>query len=203
MKEIIQQISGSLPKDKKAYELATILINDQGSLEEPEIQENLNDLLYFLYVLEMKEDILKFEQYFISYEITSNKFIWTWIESSLCVLARVNKELKREVECSNCVEKIKEAFNLGSEMAVQVNARARQRRLDGVDLMYDKIEESISAKNSELEFDYRLVKLKKLFFISVLGYSEIMNESKVEDEIKINLEFLRKHPFSGVGVRRV
>ncbi|MDW8852404.1 DUF6707 family protein [Flavobacterium sp. MMLR14_040] len=193
MKEIIKQIIDILPKDKKIYIIANLLIYNSEDLEEPEIQENLNDLLFALYILNEKEAILQFQDYFLEYAITSNKNIWTWVESSLTLISRVNRDLLKIEDSVIAIEKIKTAFNVGSEMAVQVNSRARQRRLDGDDLLYDKIGEAILSGNIELEYDYRIVQLKKLFFISELGYSEKMSKLKVENEIIENINFLSKN----------
>lgn len=191
--KIIEQIINILPKEKKVYKIAYFLINHLEELEEPQIQENLNDLLFALYILDRKEAILQFQEYFLEYEITSNKNIWSWIESSLTLISKVNRDLLRSDESIRSIGKIRMAFNVGSEMAIQVNSRARQRRLNGDDLLYDKIEEAIVNKNIELEFDYRMVQLKKLLFISELGYSEIMTKSRVESEIKENIDFLIKN----------
>lgn len=193
MKEIIKRIIDILPKDKNIYIIANLLIYNSEDLEEPEIQENLNDLLFALYILNEKEAILQFQDYFLEYAITSNKNIWTWVESSLTLISRVNRDLLKIEDSVIAIEKIKTAFNVGSEMAVQVNSRARQRRLDGDDLLYDKIGEAILSGNIELEYDYRIVQLKKLFFISELGYSEKMSKLKVENEIMENINFLTKN----------
>ena len=162
-------------------------------MEEPEIQENLNNVLFTLYILDKKEAILRFQEYFLEYEIISNKNIWTLVESSLTLISRINRELLRIEDSIRAIGKVKTAFNIGSEMAVQVNSKARQRRLNGDDLLYDKIEEAIVNKKIELEYDYRMVQLKKLIFISELGYSEIMPASKVENEIIENINFLIKN----------
>jgi hypothetical protein len=193
MKELIKQEINKIPTDKNAYKLANILINNFDFLEETVIQESMNDLLFSFYILNEREAILQFQDYFLDYKIISNKNIWTWVESSLILLSRVNRDLLKSEESLKILEKVKTAFNIGNEMVVQVNSRARQRRLNGDDLLYDKIEEAIKSENIELEYDYRMVQLKKLFFISELGYSEIMYKSKVENEIKENMQFLIKH----------
>ncbi|OHT47291.1 DUF6707 family protein [Flavobacterium tructae] len=193
MKERIEQIIDILPKDKNVYKVANLLISNSEDLDEAQIQENLNDLLFTLYILNEKETVLQFQEYFLGYEITSNKNIWTWIESSLTLMSRINRDFLKIEDSVRVIEKIKTAFNIGSEMAVKINSKARQRRLDGDDLLYDRIEEAIANKNIELEYDYRMVQLKKLLFISELGFSESMPESKVENEIIENMTFLNKN----------
>ena len=193
MKERIEQIIDILPKDKNVYKVANLLISNSEDLDEAQIQENLNDLLFTLYILNEKETVLQFQEYFLGYEITSNKNIWTWIESSLTLMSRINRYFLKIEDSVRVIEKIKTAFNIGSEMAVKINSKARQRRLDGDDLLYDRIEEAIANKNIELEYDYRMVQLKKLLFISELGFSESMPESKVENEIIENMTFLNKN----------
>lgn len=193
MKERIEQIIDILPKDKNVYKVANLLISNSEDLDEAQIQENLNDLLFTLYILNEKETVLQFQEYFLGYEITSNKNIWTWIESSLTLMSRINRDFLKIEDSVRVIEKIKTAFNIGSEMAVKINSKARQRRLDGDDLLYDRIEEAIANKNIELEYDYRMVQLKKLLFISELGFSESMPELKVENEIIENMTFLNKN----------
>lgn len=193
MEKKIKNILSNLTENTELSKIGNYLIDVLEKESESDFQENLNDFLFLLYVNDNKSEILQFSDYFYNYPITPDKRIWSFVESSLTLIARIYREESNEDSSRMFVEKIKIAFNTGNDLVLQVNAKARQRRLNGETLNQDKITESIKNGDKQSEFDYRLVQLKKLFFISELGYSQEMTEDKVEEKIKSDLEFLKNN----------
>ncbi|QYS91883.1 hypothetical protein JJC04_04220 [Flavobacterium covae] len=139
MKDLLEKIK------EKTLKIEGFSINEDidiinNSNNESEIQQQLNNILYKLYLINLKDDILSFQNYFLTYELTSDKNIWTWIESSLSLLVRINKEKEDIENLERCLNKIKSAFNIGkNEMIIEVNTNARKRRQNGFLLKNDKI----------------------------------------------------------------
>ncbi|MCH4829574.1 DUF6707 family protein [Flavobacterium columnare] len=189
MKNLLEKIK------EKTLKIEGFSINEDidiinNSNNESEIQQQLNNILYKLYLINLKDDILSFQNYFLTYELTSDKNIWTWIESSLSLLVRINKEKEDIENLERCLNKIKSAFNIGkNEMIIEVNTNARKRRQNGFLLKNDKISEAISEADNELEKEYRLSHIKELFFIDAIGNGDTITKEFIDSEIANNIHF--------------
>jgi hypothetical protein len=192
----INEISSQLPEHGLAYSLSKQLESYKGNeYTDEEFLENLNDLMYWLYILDKKMFCINLQPIYNEIGVTSNKNIWTWVESSLILLCRIYKELNKYNEAENCLNKVKSAFNIGSELAVKVNNKTRSRRLSGEGLYYKDIEEAKQSSDNTREVAYRIIQLKRLCYIKELGGSNEFPEPKAEAEIQENLNALKKLSF--------
>lgn len=165
------------------------IVKTETDLENPDYLENLKNSAFFSF---LEGDILFCEnilELFINLSYDGNSEKWTWIEQGIGLKMYLLLQNNNYGDYNKFKETIYSKFEyIGlPESTRRINLKAFTRRIAGssLQIVKDKINKYNDEKDFQLEFMYSISYFSELIFI----YS--MNEGKVEENIKNELDFTK------------
>ena len=194
MNEKFEKIAESLT-EKKLQRTANSLKEKYKPTVSKEL-ERANRFAYELYFKNFQSESMKVCEILEEENFTGNHNLWTWIQSALflkCwILWKSDKESNRE-KIENIIETVKSTIEFGNDETIKkISRRARDRRLNGSLLHYNKIEDSIKENDKEGELSWRIGQFKELLFIYFLGGSEEFSIERVLRELDENEVIIKR-----------
>jgi len=118
-------------------------------------------LAYWSFVFGRSDDALQVCEFLAQFEFSGDYNLWTWIEASLALEARLLRALRRKQEAAECIARVRTAGLV-------------EERLDGVLLTrYQRnVSDTFSDGNRTRERDWRAIMLTELCVIVELGGSQ-------------------------------
>ena len=143
--------------------------------------ENAMYLAYWSYVFDRNEDALQVCEFLSLFQFSGNYNLWTWIEHSLALEARLLRSSNKHQEAADCVARIRAAGFV-------------ETRLDG-SLLTGKdrnINDAVADGNKTRERDWRVLLMIELCVLIELGGSQQLPIGQLEYRLQENLVQLQR-----------
>ena len=152
--------------------------------------ESLNHLAYLLYLNGQEEIAKELLDKIIQVPFEGNYNTWTFVDSSLVLLAYLEREAENKVFDYKKI--LLSPLEQGEESTQNIRRRVHQRFLNGDSLEQKlaKIEHSLSL---ESEMERRLLYLTDLLKIYLFITESTCEETDIQAKIEENMEILKKY----------
>ena len=152
--------------------------------------ESLNHLAYLLYLNGQEEIAKELLDSIIQVPFEGNYNTWTFVDSSLVLLAYLEREAENKVFDYKKI--LLSPLEQGEESTKKIRRRVHQRFLNGdsLDQKLAKIEHSLSL---ESEMERRLLYLTDLLKIHLFIAESSCEETDIQAKIEENMEILKKY----------
>lgn len=152
--------------------------------------ESLNHLAYLLYLDGQEEIAKELLDSIIQVPFEWNYNTWTFVDSSLVLLAYLEREAENKVFDYKKI--LLSPLEQGEESTQKIRRRVHQKFLNGdsLDQKFAKIEHSLSL---ESEMERRLLYLTDLLKIHLFIAESSCEEIVIQEKINENLEILKKY----------
>ena len=152
--------------------------------------ESLNHLAYLLYLDGQEEIAKELLDSIIQVPFEGNYNTWTFVDSSLVLLAYLEREAENKVFDYKKI--LLSPFEQGEESTQKIRRRVHQRFLNGESLE-QKIAKIKQASSSESEMERRLLFLTDLLKIYLFITESTCEETDIQAKIEENMEILKKY----------
>lgn len=152
--------------------------------------ESLNHLAYLLYLDGQEEMAKKLLDKIIQVPFEENYNTWTFVASSLVLLAYLEREAENKVFDYKKI--LLSPLEQGEESTQKIRRRVHQRFLNGESLE-QKIAKIKQASSSESEMERRLLYLTDLLKIHLFITESTCEETDIQAKIEENMELLKKY----------
>lgn len=152
--------------------------------------ESLNHLAYLLYLDGQEEMAKKLLDKIIQVPFEENYNTWTFVASSLVLLAYLERETEHQVFVYKKL--LLSPLEKGEESTQKIRRRVHQRFLNGESLE-QKIAKIKQASSSESEMERRLLYLTDLLKIHLFITESTCEETDIQAKIEENMELLKKY----------
>ena len=152
--------------------------------------ESLNHLAYLLYLDDQEEMAKKLLESIIQVPFEGNYNTWTFVDSSLVLLAYMEREAENQVFVYKKL--LLSPLEQGEESTQKIRRRVHQRFLNG-DSLEQKLAKIEQASSSESEMERRLLYLTDLLKIHLFIDESTCEETDIQAKIEENMEILKKY----------
>ena len=152
--------------------------------------ESLNHLAYLLYLDGQEEMAKELLDGIIQVPFEGNYNTWTFVDSSLVLLAYLEREKENQVLVYKKL--LLSPLEQGEESTQKIRRRVHQRFLNG-DSLEQKLAKIEQASNPESEMERRLLYLTDLLKINLFIAESTCEELVIQEKINENLEILKKY----------
>ena len=152
--------------------------------------ESLNHLAYLLYLDGQEEIAKELLDSIIQVPFDGNYNIWTFVDSSLVLLAYLEREAENKV--FDYKKLLLSPLEQGEESTQNIRRRVHQKFLNGdsLDQKFAKIEQ---ASSTESEMERRLLYLTDLLKIYLFITESTCEKTDIQAKIEENTEILKKY----------
>ena len=152
--------------------------------------ESLNHLAYLLYLDGQEEIAKKLLESVIQVPFEGNYNTWTFVDSSLVLLAYLEREKENQVLVYKKL--LLSPLEQGEESTQKIRRRVHQRFLNG-DSLEQKLAKIEHASSPESEMERRLLYLTDLLKIHLFIAESTFEETDIQAKIEENKEILKKY----------
>ena len=152
--------------------------------------ESLNHLAYLLYLDSQEEMAKKLLESVIQVPFEGNYNTWTFVDSSLVLLAYMEREAENQVFVYK--QLLLSPLEQGEESTQKIRRKVHQRFLNG-DSLEQKLAKIEQASSPESEMERRLLYLTDLLKIHLFITESTCEETDIQAKIKENMEMLKKY----------
>ena len=152
--------------------------------------ESLNHLAYLLYLDGQEEMAKELLDRIIQVPFEGNYNTWTFVASSLVLLAYLEREAENQVFVYKKL--LLSPLEQGEESTQNIRRRVHQRFLNG-DSLEQKLAKIEQASSPESEMERRLLYLTDLLKINLFIAESTCEEIVIQEKINENLEMLKKY----------
>lgn len=152
--------------------------------------ESLNHLAYLLYLDGQEEMAKELLDRIIQVPFEGNYNTWTFVDSSLGLLAYLEREKENQVFVYKKL--LLSPLEQGEESTQKIRRRVHQRFLNG-DSLEQKLAKIEQASSPESEMERRLLYLTDLLKINLFIAESTCEEIVIQEKINENLEMLKKY----------
>ena len=151
--------------------------------------ESLNHLAYLLYLNGQEEIAKELLDSIIQVPFEGNYNTWTFVASSLVLLAYLEREAENKVFDYKKI--LLSPFEQGEESTQKIRRRVHQRFLNG-DSLEQKLAKIKQASSPESEMERRLLYLTDLLKIHLFITESTCEETDIQAKNEENMEILKK-----------
>lgn len=185
VKELIEEVENDLELESYLNQVPQKNKKTQASY-----LESLNHLAYLLY-LDGKEEMAKvLLDRIIKVSFEGNYNTWTFVDSSLVLLAYLEREKENQVLVYKKL--LLSPLEQGEESTQKIRRRVHQRFLNG-DSLEQKLAKIEQAPSPESEMERRLLYLTDLLKIYLFITESTCEETDIQAKIEENIEILKKY----------
>ena len=152
--------------------------------------ESLNHLAYLLYLDGQEEIAKELLDSIIQVPFEGNYNTWTFVDSSLVLLAYLEREAENKVFDYKKI--LLSPLEQGEESTQNIRRRVHQRFLNG-DSLEQKLVKIEQASSPESEMERRLLFLTDLLKIYLFITESTCEETNIQAKIEENMEILKKY----------
>ena len=152
--------------------------------------ESLNHLAYLLYLNGQEEIAKELLDSIIQVPFEGNYNTWTFVDSSLVLLAYLEREAENKVFDYKKI--LLSPLEQGEESTQNIRRRVHQRFLNG-DSLEQKLAKIEQAPSPESEMERRLLYLTDLLKIHLFIDESTCEETDIRTKIEENIEILKKY----------
>ena len=185
VKELIEEVENDL-------ELVSYLnrIPKKNKKTQASYLESLNHLAYLLYLDGQEEKAKELLDRIIQVPFEGNYNTWTFVDSSLVLLAYLEREGENQVFVYKKL--LLSPLEQGEESTQKIRRRVHQRFLNG-DSLEQKLAKIKHAPSPESEMERRLLYLTDLLKIHLFIDESTCEETDIQAKIEENMEILKKY----------
>ena len=185
VKELIEEVENDL-------ELVSYLnrVPKKNKKTQASYLESLNHLTYLLYLEDQEEMAKKLLDRIIQVPFEGNYNTWTFVDSSLVLLAYMEREKENQVFVYKKL--LLSPLEQGEESTQKIRRRVHQRFLNG-DSLEQKLAKIEQASSPESEMERRLLYLTDLLKIHLFIAESTCEETDIQEKIEENIEILKKY----------
>ena len=185
VKELIEEVENDL-------ELVSYLnlIPKKNKKPQAVYLESLNHLVYLLYLDGQEEMAKELLDRIIQVPVEGNYNTWTFVDSSLVLLAYLEREKENQVFVYKKL--LLSPLEQGEESTQNIRRKVHHRFLNG-DSLEQKLAKIEQASNHESEMERRLLYLTDLLKIHLFIAESTCEEIVIQEKINENLEILKKY----------
>ena len=185
VKELIEEVENNL-------ELVSYLnrFPKKNKKTQASYLESLNRLAYLLYLDGQEEMAKELLDRIIQVPFEGNYNTWTFVESSLVLLAYLEREKENQVLVYKKL--LLSPLEQGEESTQKIRRRVHQRFLNG-DSLEQKLAKIKQASSPESEMERRLLYLTDLLKIHLFIAESSCEKTDIQAKIKENMEILKKY----------
>ena len=185
VKELIEEVENDL-------ELVSYLnrIPKKNKKTQASYLESLNHLAYLLYLDGQEEMPKELLDRIIQVPFEGNYNTWTFVDSSLVLLAYLEREKENQVIVYKKL--LLSPLEQGEESTQKIRRRVHQRFLNG-DSLEQKLTKIEQASSPESEMERRLLYLADLLRIHLFIAESTCEETDIQTKIEENIEILKKY----------
>ena len=185
VKELIEEVENNL-------ELVSYLnlVPKKNKKTQASYLESLNHLAYLLYLDGQEEIAKKLLESVIQVPFEGNYNTWTFVASSLVLLAYMEREKENQVLVYKKL--LLSPLEQGEESPQNIRRRVHQRFLNG-DSLEQKLAKIEQASSPESEMERRLLYLTDLLKIYLFITESTCEETDIQAKIEENMEILKKY----------
>ena len=185
VKELIEEVENDL-------ELVSYLnrIPKKNKKTQASYLESLNRLAYLLYLDGQEEMAKELLDRIIQVPFEGNYNTWTFVDSSLVLLAYLEREVENQVFVYKKL--LLSPLEQGEESTQKIRRRVHQRFLNG-DSLEQKLAKIEQAPSPESEIERRLLYLTDLLKIHLFIAESSCEETDIQAKIEENMEILKKY----------
>lgn len=152
--------------------------------------ESLNHLAYLLYLNGQEEIAKELLDSIIQVPFEGNYNTWTFVDSSLILLAYLEREAENKVFDYKKI--LLSPLEQGEESTQNIRRRVHQRFLNG-DSLEQKLAKIEQASSTESEMERRLLYLTDLLKIYLFITESTCEKTDIQAKIEENTEILKKY----------
>ena len=152
--------------------------------------DSLNHLAYLLYLDGQEEMAKKLLESVIQVPFEGNYNTWTFIDSSLVLLAYLERETENKLSAYKKL--LLSPLEQGEGSTQNIRRRVHQRFLNG-DSLEQKLAKIKQASSLESEMERRLLYLTDLLKIHLFIAESTCEETDIQAKIEENMEILKKY----------
>lgn len=152
--------------------------------------ESLNHLAYLLYLNGQEEIAKELLDSIIQVSFEGNYNTWTFVDSSLVLLAYLEREAENKVFDYKKI--LLSPLEQGEESTQNIRRRVHQRFLNG-DSLEQKLAKIEQASSTESEMERRLLYLTDLLKIYLFITESTCEKTDIQAKIEENTEILKKY----------
>ena len=152
--------------------------------------ESLNHLAYLLYLNGQEEIAKELLDSIIQVPFEGNYNTWTFVDSSLVLLAYLEREKENQVFVYKKL--LLSPLEQGEESTQNIRRRVHQRFLNG-DSLEQKLAKIEQASSTESEMERRLLYLTDLLKIYLFIAESTCEETDIQTKSEENMEILKKY----------
>ena len=185
VKELIEEVENNL-------ELVSYLnlVPKKNKKTQATYLESLNHLAYLLYLDGQEEMAKELLDRIIQVPFEGNYNTWTFVASSLVLLAYLEREAENQVFVYKKL--LLSPLEQGEESTQNIRRRVHQRFLNG-DSLEQKLVKIEQASSPESEMERRLLFLTDLLKIYLFITESTCEETNIQAKIEENMEILKKY----------
>ena len=185
VKELIEEVENDV-------ELVSYLnrIPKKNKKTQASCLESLNHLAYLLYLDDQEEMAKELLESVIQVPFEGNYNTWTFVDSSLDLLAYLEREVENQVLVYKKL--LLSPLEQGEESTQNIRRRVHQRFLNG-DSLEQKLAKIEQASSPESEMERRLLYLTDLLKIHLFIAESTCEETDIQEKIEENIEILKKY----------
>ena len=185
VKELIEEVENDL-------ELVSYLnrIPKKNKKTQASYLESLNRLAYLLYLDGQEEMAKELLDRIIQVPFEGNYNTWTFVDSSLVLLAYLEREVENQVFVYKKL--LLSPLEQGEESTQKIRRRVHQRFLNG-DSLEQKLAKIEQAPSPESEIERRLLYLTDLLKIHLFIAESTCEETDIQTKIEESMEILKKY----------
>ena len=185
VKELIEEVENDL----KLVSYLN-LIPKKNKKTQASYLESLNHLAYLLYLDGQEEIAKKLLESVIQVPFEGNYNTWTFVDSSLGLLAYMEREKENQVIVYKKL--LLSPLEQGEESTQNIRRKVHQRFLNG-DSLEQKLAKIEQASSPESEMERRLLYLTDLLKIHLFIAESTCEETDIQAKIEENTEILKKY----------
>ena len=185
VKELIEEVENDL-------ELVSYLnrVPKKNKKTQASYLESLNHLAYLLYLDGQEEMAKELLDRIIQIPFEGNFNTWTFVDSSLVLLAYLEREAENQVLIYKKL--LLSPLEQGEKSTQKIRRRVHQRFLNG-DSLEQKLTKIEQASSPESEMERRLLYLADLLRIHLFIAESTCEETDIQTKIEENIEILKKY----------
>lgn len=185
VKELIEEVENDL-------ELVSYLnrVPKKNKKTQATYLESLNHLAYLLYLDGQEKMAKELLDRIIQVPFEGNYNTWTFVASSLVLLAYLEREAENQVLVYKKL--LLSPLEQGEESTQKIRRRVHQRFLNG-DSLEQKLAKIEQASSPESEMERRLLFLTDLLKIYLFITESTCEETDIQAKIEENMEILKKY----------
>ncbi|EJG0609210.1 hypothetical protein CVY58_RS21545, partial [Cronobacter sakazakii] len=183
----LKNILSELSEESVAIKNAISLLSSKSIKTDKAIVETLTKLAYFFFIDEKEQEAMAVCDQLANIQFNNDYDYWTWVEYALCLRIELSSRLGDPEKKEISISVIKKALDSGEGLVKKIRNQVHERFMNGEEFGIDEVE----SKDSDAEFEARMIYLMKLFKAKAFGGSEFFNPNFVDAEVKNTLKILQ------------